>query len=92
MHTALPGAGSGPVAAMAQASPRRLLNGQLFSSSVHGGGHDLPVGIHVVRDGLLALTANETLAVILATLVLGRTMLLTSRRLPLSRPVAVEPR
>jgi hypothetical protein len=46
----------------------------------------------MVRDGLLALTANETLAVILATRVLGRTMLLTSRRLPLSRPVAVEPR
>jgi hypothetical protein len=68
------------------------IHGLLFASAVHGGGHDLPVAIHIVRDGLLALTANETLAVILATRVLGRTMLLTSRRLPLSRPVAVEPR
>jgi len=48
------------------------IHGLLFASAVHGGGHDLPLGIHVVRDALLALSANELLAVTLATVVLGR--------------------
>ena len=67
------------------------IHGQLFASSVHGGGHDLPVGIHVVRDGLLALSANEVLAVILATVVLGHHLVMASRRLPVTRPAAIEP-
>ena len=53
----------------------------LFESSIHGGGHDLPLGIHVVRDGLLALSANHLLAVILAALVLGQHRLVRTRRL-----------
>jgi hypothetical protein len=65
------------------------IHGYLFSSSVHGGGHDLPLGVHVVRDGLLALTANETLAVILAIVVLGRHLLLASRRQPASRSATI---
>ena len=48
------------------------IHGLLFASSVHGGGHDLPLAVHVVRDGLLALTPNELLAAILAAVVLGR--------------------
>jgi Na+/H+-dicarboxylate symporter len=55
------------------------IHGLLFASSVHGGGHDLPLGVHVVRDGLLALSANEVLAVLLAALVLGRHLVLATR-------------
>jgi hypothetical protein len=50
------------------------IHGLLFASAVHGGGHDLPLGIHVVRDGLLALSANEVLAVTLMAVVLVREM------------------
>ena len=67
------------------------IHGLLFATTVHGGGHDLPLGIHVVRDGLLALTANELIAVILATVVLGRHLLIASRPLPVSRPAAIQP-
>jgi hypothetical protein len=67
------------------------VHGLLFASEVHGGGHDLPLGIHVVRDGLLALTANEMLAGVLAAVVLGRHMLMASRRLPANRPAAIQP-
>jgi hypothetical protein len=56
------------------------IHGFLFASSVHGGGHDLPLGVHVVRDGLLALTANELLAVLMAAAVLGQRLVLASRR------------
>jgi Na+/H+-dicarboxylate symporter len=62
------------------------IHGQLFASSVHGGGHDLPVGIHVVRDGLLALSANEVLAVVVAAVVLGRQLLLAPRRAAIIEP------
>ncbi|HTD76440.1 MAG TPA: hypothetical protein VK898_02305 [Chloroflexota bacterium] len=48
------------------------IHGLLFASAAHGGGHDLPLGIHVVRDGLLALTANELLAMTLAIVMLAR--------------------
>jgi hypothetical protein len=58
------------------------IHGLLFASSVHGGGHDLPAGVHLVRDGLLALTANEALAVVLATVVLGRQLIMARQRLP----------
>ena len=37
MHIALPGAGSGPVSALAEASPRRLLNGQHLLMAVIAG-------------------------------------------------------
>jgi hypothetical protein len=57
------------------------IHGILFSASVHGGGHDLPVGVHVVRDGLLALSANEVLAVMLATAVLSLHLIRSSRSL-----------
>jgi hypothetical protein len=66
------------------------IHGLLFASAVHGGGHDLPLGIHVVRDGLLALSANEVIAVILAAVVLGRHMLMASRRLPVNRRAAIQ--
>jgi hypothetical protein len=62
------------------------IHGLLFASSVHGGGHDLPVGIHVVRDGLLALSANEVLAVVVAAVVLGRQLLLAPRRAAIIEP------
>jgi hypothetical protein len=45
------------------------IHGLLFPS-IHGGGHDLPLGLHLVRDGLLALAMNELLAVSLACAVL----------------------
>jgi hypothetical protein len=47
------------------------IHGLLFPE-VHGGAHDLPFALHAVRDGLLALTANELLAVALAGLILSR--------------------
>ena len=62
------------------------IHGWLFSASVHGGGHDLPLGIHVVRDGLLALSANEVLAVVVAAVVLGRQLLLAPRRAAIIEP------
>jgi hypothetical protein len=46
------------------------IHGLLFPT-VHGGGHDLPLAIHLVRDGLLSLAANEVLAVSLAAGVLA---------------------
>lgn len=66
------------------------IHGVLFASSVHGGGHDLPLGIHVVRDGLLALSANETLAVLLAILVLGRNLAMARRSLPVEQQAAIQ--
>ncbi len=65
------------------------IHGLLFASAVHGGGHDLPLAVHVVRDGLLALTANELLAGILAAVVLGRHLVVASRPLPVERPAAI---
>jgi hypothetical protein len=59
------------------------IHGLLFAEDVHGGGHDLPVGIHVVRDGLLALSANEVLALIAATVVLGYQLVRAPRRVPI---------
>jgi hypothetical protein len=67
------------------------IHGLLFTSAVHGGGHDLPLAIHVVRDALLALTANELLAITLATVMLGRHLVMASRRLPVNRTAAVQP-
>jgi hypothetical protein len=64
------------------------IHGVLFSADVHGGGHDLPLGIHIVRDGLLALSANEALAVLLAMALLGRRMLMASRRLATNQAAA----
>ena len=61
------------------------IHGLLFASAVHGGGHDLPLGTHVVRDGLLALTANDLLAAILAAVVLARHLVLASRLSPVDR-------
>jgi hypothetical protein len=55
------------------------IHGWLFASSVHGGGHDLPLGVHVVRDGLLAPSGNELLTLILAMVVLGRHLVLAGR-------------
>jgi hypothetical protein len=55
------------------------IHGLLFASSAHGGGHDLPLAVHVVRDGLLALTANELLAAVLAAVVLGQRLVMASR-------------
>jgi hypothetical protein len=55
------------------------IHGLLFASAVHSGGHDLPLGIHVVRDGLLALSGNELLTLILAMVVLGRHLVLAGR-------------
>jgi hypothetical protein len=52
----------------------------LFPATLHGGGHDLPVALHVVRDGLLALTANEMLALFAVAVVLGYRVLTASRR------------
>jgi hypothetical protein len=56
------------------------LHGLLFDSVAHGG-HDLPLGVHIVRDGLLALAANELLALSVAGVVLGYRWLLASRSL-----------
>ena len=67
------------------------IHGLLFASAVHGGGHDLPLGIHVVRDALLALSANELLAVTLATVVLGRHLMRVHTSLRLNRPAAIQP-
>jgi hypothetical protein len=67
------------------------IHGLPFASSVHGGGHDLPLGIHVVRDGLLTLSANEVLSFILAAVVLGRHLVMASRSLPVNRPAAIQP-
>ena len=62
------------------------IHGLLFAADVHGGGHDLPVGIHVMRDGLLALSANEVLAVVVVAVVLGRQLLLAPRRAAIIEP------
>lgn len=66
------------------------IHGVLFASSVHGGGHDLPVAVHVVRDALLALSANELLAGMLAIIVLGRHLLLANRRAPAVQAATVQ--
>jgi hypothetical protein len=53
------------------------IHGTLFDSAsgVHGGGHDLPFAVHVVRDGLLALTVDEVLvAVVVGSLLMRRWM------------------
>jgi hypothetical protein len=57
------------------------IHGVLFAADVHGGGHELPVAVHVVRDGLLALSANEVLAFLAVTVVLGYQLVSASRRL-----------
>jgi len=38
------------------------VHGWLFGGTIHGGGHDLPFALHMLRDGLVALAANEMLA------------------------------
>jgi len=48
------------------------IHGWLFGGAVHGGGHDLPFAIHVIRDGILALTANEVLAVAVVAIAVCR--------------------
>ena len=48
------------------------IHGLLFPEVYGHGGHDLPFALHAVRDGLLALSANELLAVILAGLILSK--------------------
>lgn len=60
------------------------IHGLLFASSVHGGGHDLPLGIHVVRDGLLALSVNEALAIGVVAVAFARHLFTPQR------PAAVE--
>ena len=59
----------------------------LFPEDVHGGGHDLPIALHVVRDGLLALSANEVLAFVAVTAVLGYQVLRASRRVAIIKAV-----
>jgi hypothetical protein len=55
---------------LAAANP---IHGLLFPEAHAGhGGHDLPFVVHAVRDGLLAMSANELLAVGLAGVVLSR--------------------
>jgi hypothetical protein len=61
------------------------IHGLLFPS-IHGGGHDLPLAFHIVRDGLLALAMNELLAVSLAAVVLAAGWLTPGR--PLSARAA----
>ena len=56
------------------------IHGVLFATDVHGGGHDLPIVLHIVRDGLLALSANEMLALFAAIVILGSRLLSASRR------------
>jgi hypothetical protein len=55
------------------------IHGYLFEGQVHGGGHDLPFAVHVVRDGLLALSANELLVAAIFVGVLGRRWLAAGR-------------
>jgi hypothetical protein len=57
------------------------IHGWLFGGAVHGGGHDLPFALHVLRDGMLALVANEVLAVALVAILLGRYLLQDVRRI-----------
>jgi hypothetical protein len=64
------------------------IHGLLFPS-VHGGGHDLPFALHLVRDGLLALAANELLALALVVVVIGSRWLSTRRGMPLAATRAV---
>ena len=61
------------------------IHGLLFAST-HGG-HDLPVGVHVVRDGLLALSANELLAASLAGIMLVRRWVTAARPAVVTRPL-----
>ena len=56
------------------------VHGWLFGGTVHGGGHDLPFAVHMLRDGLLALTANELLAFLLVAGVLCSRWMTLSRR------------
>jgi hypothetical protein len=55
------------------------IHGWLFAGAVHGGGHDLPFFVHVVRDGLLALSANEVLVALILIGVLGRGWIVAGR-------------
>ena len=57
------------------------IHGWLFGGAVHGGGHDLPFAVHVLRDGMLALVANEVLAVTVIAILLGRHWLQNARRI-----------
>lgn len=61
------------------------VHGWLFGGTIHGGGHDLPFALHMLRDGLLALCANEALALLLVIVVLCR------RWIGLNRGVHVAP-
>jgi hypothetical protein len=65
------------------------IHGLLFPASHGHGGYDLPVALHAMRDGLLALSANELLAGVLAGLILGR--LWVARRLLRSNMMAWRP-
>jgi hypothetical protein len=55
------------------------IHGTLFASAVHGGGHDLPFAVHVVRDGLLALTVDEVLVAVMVGALLIRQWIGTMR-------------
>jgi hypothetical protein len=55
------------------------IHGYLFAGAVHGGGHDLPFAVHVVRDGLLALSANEILVSVTILGMLGRQLIAAGR-------------
>jgi hypothetical protein len=55
------------------------IHGLLFPAT-HVSGHDLPVGLHIVRDCLLALSVNELLALSLVCAFVARRWLLTRRR------------
>jgi hypothetical protein len=57
------------------------IHGWLFGGAVHGGGHDLPFAVHVLRDGMLALVANEVLAVAVVAILLGQYLLQDVRRI-----------
>jgi hypothetical protein len=58
------------------------VHGYLFGST-HGG-HDLPLVYHVMRDGLLALSADHVLAVAVVSILLGHRWLAAARRPRLS--------
>src|SRR5215211_7217665 len=57
------------------------LHGLLFPA-IHAGGHELPFELHMLRDGLLALSANELLAASLVAALLGRRWLAATRVWP----------
>lgn len=62
------------------------IHGYLFGST-HGG-HDLPLGYHILRDGFLALNADYVLAVAFVGVVLTFRWLRTSKQPRLSPSVA----